>query len=44
MEVALTIIALAVSIVVACVNLTTAIMNFKRHKKKDHRSAKRRSD
>ncbi|MFD2656919.1 MULTISPECIES: hypothetical protein [Gracilibacillus] len=41
MEVVLTIIGLAVGIMVACINLVTAIMNFKRHKKKDHRSAKR---
>ncbi|WP_262359928.1 hypothetical protein [Gracilibacillus massiliensis] len=42
MEVVLTLVALSVSIVVACLNLTTAIMNLKKHKKKDHRSAKRR--
>ncbi|SHN30609.1 hypothetical protein SAMN05216179_3192 [Gracilibacillus kekensis] len=42
MEVVLTLVALSVSIAVACLNLTTAIMNLKRHMKKDHRSAKRR--
>ncbi|WP_256463976.1 hypothetical protein [Gracilibacillus caseinilyticus] len=41
MEVVLTFVALVVSVAVACINLTTAILNIKRHKKKDHRSAKR---
>ncbi|MDX8046427.1 hypothetical protein SH601_10580 [Gracilibacillus sp. S3-1-1] len=43
-DVVLTFIGLAVNMLIAFVNLTTAIVNFKKHKKKDRRSAKRRSE
>ncbi|RCW73233.1 hypothetical protein [Saliterribacillus persicus] len=43
MEVVLALVAVGISILVAVINLVTALLHFKRHNKKDRRSAKRRS-
>ncbi|WP_262361277.1 MULTISPECIES: hypothetical protein [Gracilibacillus] len=44
MEVVVTNVALAVGLAVACINLITAVISYRKQKKRDRRSAKRRSE